>query len=294
MILFPVLRSGTIVKSSSNLRRPTALRVAENIYSDAPIFAGAIVGVFAEYGATHLPSASTEADIPSVRVWPTIVVDLPILRVSFQNSTFQARSCITVCVDDRQSKCWTRINSEDHECNSADLLRLFSTLEDIAEKINSRLIEIYQKSISKISKRPVKLSRDYDIVVRTISDDDDTVSKYFNSEFIPNSKSSISVKELSAIQSMVSLLDSPAAVKRAGQNPESKAEIGFSSLRQSIGENGELFSDVIEAIYRIRWNKRRAIFSGVGHEPRPNSVSVKSSASYIASANVAIEYGSLF
>lgn len=303
MLQYPVLRLGFVMASGRAIQNRTAEKIAVAILGNADEFRQAIIDCIERDSGARVAARqpdSKEGDwMPRSRRTPAIIIDFPSVDAVLDGRNVQIRSCLTICVNHKQSKCWTRINARDPSVGEAEADALFDSFERLARLVNDDISQLYTKYIYKALGRRIPLSKFYEINVRTASKNDNWVEEYFQSVFssreIEKDISKLKVKMNKVLLKMNSELTKiPAPAEVIELRNKKTRQIGMSGLRERIYSDAELLPHRVHAVYVLEYGSSSANFTGVGYDPYSDKVSFQDSLSHIASGNLAVEYGSLF
>lgn len=313
---FPVFRQGIVLSSKFSLSRETALRIANRIFDDSAAYVDrAINGI---ESASKTPSSKKILGLPiqdssndkillqnkpaSLRINPTIVIDFPVIERKIGNYNIEVRSCLTVCTENRQSKCWTRINLLDKNISKNDLDEIFDAFEEIANHIHCQIIIEYKNTIkSELHREKIHFEKVFTMDIRTVSGSDVFFDNYFNKVFNHPTESSTDKHDRDKIAKFFKIINSdieniPAlhSKSNACSTKSRVRQIGFSAPRSTPTNDRKSEVDPVNVVYLLKYDDKKATFTGIGYDPMLDKVSSLESLSHIASASVAVEFGGLF
>lgn len=304
---FPVLRQGFIVGSVTRYSRETAEEIARQIAVATPAFIASTVTALHGSALGHIDSSQADdaaAHESSLRSVGTMVVDFPAISASIGDTQVEIRSCVTVCVENHQSKIWTRVNACDSNSRIPDdqTDALFDRFENAARAINEALMAQYSSVLAEFASLRTPLAKTYELNVRTVSREEPEIDRYVTEVFRHGNYDSVDeetrnlvTQSIRSIDSRFSEVPTPTPITLVTEDgPAKRRQIGFVGLRMPNSEEAGFSLHQVNVVYALEYGRNRADLSGVGYDPYLEMANSRSSLSHVASANVAVEYGSIF
>ena len=292
------------------------MRIANRIFDESAAYvARATAGIdsaFKALGGNKVlsPPIFGNSDSPllinkksaSLRINPTIVIDFPSIKCIIGQYNIEIRSCLTVCTDNKQSKCWTRINFLDRNLPENIIDKIFDCFEEIANHIHDQIVMEYKETIKKeLNRKRIHFEKIFTMDIRTVSGNDVFFEKYFNKIFNRPTEAHADkhdqekiAKFLKVINSDISNIPPPYAKSSARRSKPRIRQIGFSAPRSASMDDKKSEIDSVNVVYLLKYDDKKASFTGVGYDPMFDKVGSLESLSHIASASVAVEFGGLF
>ena len=303
-----VFRQGHVLASERKLKFEEASAIAEDIEDNAHIAIDAIIGALTDYaktcGTALTVSNRDEIGPAKVRKSSTIQVDFPAFEFAYRGHRFETRTVVTVCVEDKQSKCWTRVSMRDDEADYPEAAADFEQLETLASQINAVVVEWYDGKIKSGVGQEFGVEVDFTMNVRTASGDDESFDDYFRRVYEraagteDEKMKAVSQEITRTLQIMNPNVDHSKIrgevdgdkYRRFGVATERPTPISEVETDEYDGSD----SESVNAIVSMKYNDNTAEFTGVGYDRFFNSNSSAFTLSSLASRSIAIEYGSLF
>lgn len=294
----PAFRYGVILDSNLRLTREQALAVATAVSADAAPYIEVISEVFLHEGQAR--TSGTPGDV-AVRTEPAIVIDLPVLQFGAEAPRYEVRGSITVCVGERNSKCWLRVNRLDALEDDASLQRSFAEAERLGEAAVSGLSALYQRTIGAVIGAACELRKAFEISVKTACGDDPRFDECFFDFFAHDAAGARPDESVwSEIERSIGTIDSRIEhLPRPGEPMTSEGgadrrTIGISTPRVSASASDPFETHTVNGVFALTFDDERAEFVGVGYDEYAGVVPVKQALSTIVGTQIAREYGELF
>jgi hypothetical protein len=298
MLHFPVFRLGYVV-GSDPIGIETAEEIAQTVLNGDDRVRAAMLELIEDNPRCTLHS-NWERSKTSTRRTPAIIIDFSTVDATIDDRRVEIRSGVTVCIEHKQSKCWTRINAMDKDVDRAEVDPLFDSFETVARAVNDRVLDMYRGFIRETLGKPLPLEKVYELNVRTASQSDDWIEDYFRKVFSEHDTDG-DIDDLKAkLDQVLRTMNSELEVI---PDPTEVIERDGEKIRQVavIGARNPIYSEAVfpphsgHAIYVLKYDRTSANFTGVGYDPYVDQgVRFQESLSHVASSNVAVEYGGLF
>ena len=302
LLYYPVLRQGFIVSSGREFKRGAAEGIANCLAERSSSMLETIADAFRRVEGRAANGSSlraARARQASLRPSPTLVVDFPAFVGKIGSTKVQLRSCVTVCVDHKQSKIWTRVNGNSADISESEVNSLFNLFESAACDINEGILSKYRSILAEMTDEKISLEKVYEISVRTVSHDEAFVEDYIEEVFGAGNPASVAPALKKKVERAIKSIDARFAsvpglsVEKTGDK-RSRRQIGFIGVRSPVGPDANFPLHQVRLVYAMEYDDRRASMAGFGYDPYLREAGPNTSLSHVASANVAVEYGGLF
>jgi hypothetical protein len=302
VLYYPVLRQGFIVSAGRQYKREAAEAIAARLADESPAMLDAIAVSLEQDPTRRANGASLGAAKKrpaSLRPSPTLVVDFPAFRARLARFKVELRSCVTVCVDHKQSKIWTRANLLSPDVREAEVNDLFNTFEKAACDVNEGILAEYRRVLREMSEESVSLTKAYELSVRTVSHGkafvEDYIDEVFGAGNFNGVDDDLKKKVAKAIKSIDSrFADMPGVTTEDTKENAQRRQIGFVGIRSPLTSDSGFPLHQVRLVYAMEYDDQKAKMAGFGFDPYLRDVKPNTSLSHVASANVATEYGGLF
>jgi hypothetical protein len=310
-LFHPVFRLGNILKSSAVINRSQGLRVAKRLVENSSAI---VVRSFERASSTltgirlcHKLSADTLGEALSKKS-PLIVVDFPVVKFSIDGFLCESRSCVTVCTNEKKSKCWTRVISLNGERTAEKEDAFFDLSEKLCEELNASIIASYREAIVSELKESFEnndfvLKSDYKLKSRIVSTDDVIVDGFCRDVFAYGQSADDAPEAMAEISAIMRQIDdsvptvfATSADIKVKQRIMKKGvrRLGVTSTRYAASVDDPFETELVSGVFTLSFDKICAKFVGVGFDPIARTVRPTKSVSQVLSIQLANEYGSLY
>lgn len=302
-----VFRQGHVLASNRKLSYVEAIDIARDVKDNIEAAIRDIAAVLRSYAT----DAEAELRILNgdtigtarVQKGNTVQVDFPVIEFFFNGETYETRTVVTVCVEERQSKCWTRVSMRDNEDDYPMAAKIFEELEALAARINRTVITWYDGRIKAGVGAQYGVEIDYTMNVRTASGDDVRFDKYFAKVFeerpVPADGDWLVIKE-EVTKALTNINPNvPHAIRNADDNGKSYRRFGIATQRSNplvvdYEVDDPIDSETVNAIVSVEYDDNKAEFTGIGYDRLWEKESSPITTSSLANRSIAVEYGALF
>ncbi|WP_171330289.1 hypothetical protein [Ruegeria atlantica] len=164
-------RSGTIINAKKRGEDTSGAQIV-NTFRDArkiglqiaprkDAYLSAITTAFAAKSDARVFCAEDE-DV-TARFDPGLILDFPLTTIEVGGWTLSARSCLTVCSGQAQSKVWTRVvgnsNFSHRSLSESDVRELHRISKSYAETANDMIVQLYESDFSSAQSLDVSLEK---------------------------------------------------------------------------------------------------------------------------------------
>jgi len=176
---YPVFRSGKVLRAERDIDPDTAVSVAK-LLRDAHIKTGelfrkVILAQGSDFELVKSKPGPDEAAWPRTRLFPAVTLDFPPCEFVWHKVhkvAVEFRVCITVCVDGKRAKIWTRYNCIDVQKNAEVIREFYDAMEKIDDPLQEEYARFYNEILMQFKN---KLDWEYDIRIRMLSTKDQHV-----------------------------------------------------------------------------------------------------------------------